>query len=153
MLAEGLLALATLAGNTVVTSAATDAWEAARDRFARLLGRGDPDKTKLAEQRLAETHDRVTAAAGTDLERARAMLAERWAGRLADLLEEDPGAEAELRTALQEIQAVLPSGTVSATDHAVAVGRDVNIFRPWRIAARCDPWERGAAQPLPWPGP
>ena len=57
MLAEGLLALATLAGNTVVTAAVTDAWEAARDKFARLLGRGDPDKTELAAQRLAETHD------------------------------------------------------------------------------------------------
>ena len=94
MLAEGLLALATLAGNTVVTAAVTDAWEAARDKFARLLGSGNPDKTKLAEQWLEETHDQLTAAAGTDLERTRAVLAERWAGRLAGLLEEDPGIEA-----------------------------------------------------------
>lgn len=135
MLAEGLLTLATLAGNTVVTSAVTDAWEAARDRVARLLGRGDPDKTKVAAQRLTETHDQLTAAAGTDLERARAMLAERWAGRLADLLEEDPGAETELRTAVQEIQALLPAGTVSAIDHAVAAGRDINISAPGGIAA------------------
>jgi hypothetical protein len=130
VLAEGLLALATLAGNTVVTAAVTDAWEAAGDKFARLLGRGDPDKTKLAEQRLEETHDQLTAAAGTDLERTRAVLAERWAGRLADLLEEDPGAEADLRTVVQEVQAVLPAGTVTAADHAVAAGRDVNISAP-----------------------
>ena len=130
MLAEDLLALAALAGNTVVTAAVTDAWEAARDKFARLFGRGDPDKTELAEQRLEETHDQLTAAAGTDLEPARIALAERWAGRLADLLEEDPGAEADLRTVVQEVQAVLPAGTVTAADHAVAAGGDVNISAP-----------------------
>src|SRR2546422_9731869 len=54
-------------------------------------------------------------------------LAERWAGRLADLLEEHPDAEADLRTLVQETQAALPAGTVSAADHAVAAGRDVNI--------------------------
>jgi hypothetical protein len=130
VLAEGLLALATLAGNTVVTAAVTDAWEAARDKFARLLGRGNPGKTKIAEQRLEETHDQLTTAAGTDLERTRAVLAERWAGRLADLLEEDPGAEADLRSVVQELQAVLPTGTVTAVDHAVAAGRNVNISAP-----------------------
>ena len=59
-LEAALIALAALAGNTVVTAAVTDAWEAARKGFARLLGRGDPAKTKLAEQRLAETHDQLT---------------------------------------------------------------------------------------------
>jgi hypothetical protein len=129
LLAEGLLALATLAGNTVVTAAVTDACEAARDKFALLLGRGDPDKTKLAEQRLAETHDQLAAAAGTDLEPARIALAERWTVRVADLLEEDPGTEADLRTVVQQIQAMLPAGTVSA-DHAVAAGRNVTISAP-----------------------
>ena len=47
--------------------------------------------------------------------------------RLADLLEEDPGVEADLRALVQEIQAQLPAGVVSAADHAVAAGRDVNI--------------------------
>jgi hypothetical protein len=41
MLAEALLALASLAGNTVVVAATTDTWEAARHGFARLLGRSD----------------------------------------------------------------------------------------------------------------
>jgi hypothetical protein len=129
-LAEALVALAALAGNTVVTAAVTDAWEAARDKFARLLGRGDPDKTKLAEQRLAETYDQLSQVTGANLERARTALAERWAGRLADLLEEDPSAETDLRAAVQEIQAALPAGMVSAADHAVAAGRDVTISAP-----------------------
>ena len=127
MLAETLMALAALAGNTVVAAATTDAWEAARRGFARLLGRGDPDRTKMAEQRLEQTREQLTGAAGTDSNQARAALAERWAGRLADLLEEHPDAEADLRALVQEIQAALPAGMVSAADHAVAAGRDVNI--------------------------
>ena len=35
--------------------------------------------------------------------------------------------EADLRALVQEIQAALPAGMVSAADHAVAAGRDVNI--------------------------
>ena len=127
MLAETLAALAALAGNTVVAAATTDAWEAARRGFARLLGRGDPKHEQLAEQRLAETHEQLAAAQGQDLEQARAALAERWAVRLADLLEEDPGAEAGLRALVQQIQAALPTAAVSAADHAVAAGRDVTI--------------------------
>ena len=121
------MALAALAGNTVVAAATTDAWEAARRGFARLLGRGDPDRTKMAEQRLEQTREQLTGAAGTDSEQARAALAERWAGRLADLLEEHPDAEADVRALVHEIQAALPAGMVSAADHAVAAGRDVNI--------------------------
>jgi hypothetical protein len=124
---EALVALAALAGNTVVAAATTDAWEACRRRFARLLGRGDARKTELAEQRLAETHAQLATAAGAELERARAAQEAQWVTRLADLLEEDPGVEADLRTLVREIQAQLPAGTVSAADHAVAAGRDVNI--------------------------
>ena len=127
MLAETLAALAALAGNTVVAAATTDAWEAARRGFARLLGRGDPRQEQLAERRLAETREQLGSAQGQDLERARAALAERWAARLADLLEEDPGAEAGLRAVVAQIQAALPAGMASAAGHAVAAGRDVNI--------------------------
>ena len=124
MLAETLMALAALAGNTVVAAATTDAWEAARRGFARLLGRGDPKQEQLAEQRLEETRQQLT---GADSEQARAALTERWAGRLADLLEEAPGVEADLRALVQEIQAALSALAVSAGDHSAAAGRDMNI--------------------------
>jgi hypothetical protein len=127
MLADTLMALPSLAANTVVAAATTDAWEAAGQGFARLLGRGDPEQEQLAERRLAETREQLTGAEGQDLERARAVLAERWAVRLADLLEEDPDAEADLRALVQEIQAALPAGMVSAADHAAAAGRDMII--------------------------
>lgn len=126
-LEAALMALATLAGTTVVKAAVTDAWESARKGFARLLGRSDPDKTNLAERRLAETHDQLAEAKGADLDRVQAALEAQWVTRMADLLEEDPGVVADLRTLVQEIQAQLPAGTVSAADHAVAAGRDVNI--------------------------
>jgi len=124
---EGLMALASLAGQTVVTAAVTDAWEAARRGFARLLGRGDPKQTEVAERRLEETRGQLTGSQGTDLEQARAALAAQWATRLADLLDEDPAVEADLRTLVQQIQAALPAAMVSAADEAVAAGRDVNI--------------------------
>jgi len=127
MLAETLMALAALAGNTVVAAATTDAWEAARRSFARLLGQGDPDRTAVAERRLGEAHDQLTGVTGADLEQVRMALAARWTGRLADLLEEHPDAEADLRTLIKQVQAGLPAGIVSAADHAVAAGRDVNI--------------------------
>ena len=126
-LADALVALAALAGNTVVTAAVTDAWESARKGFARLLGRGDPAKTKLAEERLAETRDQLTQAEGADLEAVRAALEAQWVTRMRDLLEEDPGVEADLRTLVQEIKAQLRAGSASAADHSVAAGRDVNI--------------------------
>jgi hypothetical protein len=122
-----LEALAALAGNTVVAAATTDAWEACRRGFARLLGRGDVKKAELAEQRLAETHKQLATAAGADLERARGAQEAQWTTRLTDLLEEDPGVEAELRSLVEEIRAQLPAGVVSAADHAVAAGGDVNI--------------------------
>lgn len=125
--AEILMALAQRAGQTVAAAAVTDVWESARRKFARLLGRGDARKTEVAERWLAETHEQLTAVEGADLEQARAAQAQRWEGRFADVLDEDPGAEADLRALVQEIQAALPAGVVSATDHAVAAGRDVNI--------------------------
>ena len=69
MLAEGFMALAQWAGQTVATAAVTDVWEAARHKVARLLGRGDPKKTQAAERWLDQTYQQITAADGADLER------------------------------------------------------------------------------------
>ncbi len=127
MLAEGLIALAQWAGQTVAAAAVTDVWEAARQKIARLLGRGNPKRTGAVERWLDETRQQLTAAQGADLEPARAEAARRWEGRFADLLDEDPGVEAGLRAVVQEIAAQLPAGMVSAADHSVAAGRDMNI--------------------------
>jgi hypothetical protein len=127
MLTEGLVALAQWAGQTVAAAAVTDVWEAARHELARLLGRGDPGKTEVAGRWLAETRQQLQAAQGADLEPARAAATRRWEGRFADLLDEDPGVEPELRAVVQQIAAQLPAGVVSAADYSVAAGRDVHI--------------------------
>jgi hypothetical protein len=124
---EVLLALAQWAGQTVAAAAVTDVWESVRGRFARLLGRGDARKTEVAEGWLAQTREQLAAARPGELEEARRAVAERWAGRFSDLLDEDPAAEARLRALVEEVAAGLPAGTVSASGCSVAAGRDVNI--------------------------
>jgi hypothetical protein len=124
---EVLMALAQWAGQTVAAAAVTDIWEAARHKVARLLGRGDPKKTEVAEQWLDQTHQQLTAVQGADLEPLQAAAAQRWEGRFADLLDEDRSVEADLRVLVEEIAGQLPAGMMSAADHSVAAGRDVNI--------------------------
>ena len=126
MLGKSLLELAALAGRTVVDAAAAEEWETAQRRFARLLGRGDAKQTRLAEQRLEETREKLIGAAGTDVGLIRAALGAGWAGRLVDFLEENPDTEADLQTLVQEIQAVLPAETVSASNHAVSANGAVS---------------------------
>ena len=133
---EALIALAALAGNTVVAAASTDAWEAAKHKLAGLLGRGDPRREQLAEDRLEETRQQLARVSGQEREKAQADLGQVWQVRLVDLLAEDPAVEAELRALVEEIRAQLPAGKVSAADHAVAAGRDVNITSsPGGVAA------------------
>jgi len=150
---ESLIALAALAGNTVVAAATTDAWEAARKKFAQLLGRGDRDGTRLAESRLDQTRQQLEGVTGQELERAQAELGRAWQVRLQDLLEEDPSIEADLRALVQEIQAALPAGMVSATDHAVAAGRDVTITADRGGVAAGVIHGDGALPNPPGPGP
>ena len=125
MLAGNVPTLAAEAGWTVVAAAASEAWDAARGGFAQLLGHGDTKQTGLAEQRLDETHTELTKATRTNAEQTRMALAERWAGRLVDLLEEQPSIEADLRALVQEVQAALPTRVVSASRLAAAEPRPV----------------------------
>ena len=120
MLMESLMELAALAGNTIVVAATTDAWEEARRKFARLFGHGDPNRTQAAARRLEETHQQLTAGSGADLEPVRSALEAQWVTRLADLLEEDPSVEADLRALVEGIQAQLPARVVAVADHSFA---------------------------------
>jgi len=150
---EALIALAALAGNTVVAAATTDAWEVARRKFARLLDRGDPKKEQLAEKRLEETRQQLEVVSGQELAQVQADLARAWQVRLTDLLEENPGVEAELRAVVEEIRAQLPAGAVAASDHAVAAGRDVHISASQGGVA-AGVIHGDVAPPGPtWPGP
>jgi len=127
MVVGALVALAQVAGQTVVAAATTDAWEKAKRGFARLLGRGDAGKTEAAADRLESTRVRLDEVTGADLERVRGELAAAWQVRLADLLEDDPGLAGELQELVDQVRAELPVGQVTAAGHGVAAGRDVTV--------------------------
>jgi hypothetical protein len=120
-------ALAMLAAQTVVAAASTDAWGMAKRGIARLLGRGDPQREQLVEQRLDQTQEQLRAVPGQDLELARADLEAAWRTRLVDLMEEHPDAAADLQALVEQIRAELPAAIAVAADHSVAAGRDMNI--------------------------
>ena len=128
MLGEGLLALAALAGQMVVAAADTDGWKTVEHGYPKLLGRGNATQTRMAEQWLKETREQLAGHNGADTDIIRLALAGRWSGRLADLLEENPGAEAELRILVQEIQETLPAGTVVASGEVPPEAAEASAF-------------------------
>ena len=118
-------------------------WETAERGYAQLLGRGDAKQTQLAEQWLEETREQLTGRTGADTELIRTALAGRWAGRWADLLEENPDAEAELQALVQETQAALPAGKLSVSRHAASANSDVSTYaagpeHPGALATRSE---------------
>jgi hypothetical protein len=150
---EGLAALAQWAGQTVAAAAITDMWELVRSRFARLLGHGDAQKIQVVDRWLAQTRVVLAEAAGSEREPVRVAQAERWAGRFADLLDEDPGVEAELRALVAEAVAQLPAAQASPADHSVTAGRDIAITASGGgIAAGVIHGEVRPPDPT-WPGP
>jgi hypothetical protein len=88
---------------------ATNAWEAARAGFARLLGRGDQGRQDLADRRLAQAAMQVAQAGQDQQDRVRSELLVAWQVRLEDLLEECPDMVEELRTFSAQVQSRLPA--------------------------------------------
>jgi hypothetical protein len=115
-----VIALAAMAAAALVQAMVTDGWEGVRHKVARLFGRGQPDAA--IERRLDTTRDQLTAATPGDLEKMQTALAAQWETRFADLLADHPDAAAELSALVKEIKP-----DVTAADHAVAAGRDVNV--------------------------
>jgi hypothetical protein len=119
---EALLSVAAVAGQAIVTAAATDAWESVKRRFARLVGQGDQARTDLAERRLEQAREELAGTAVDQLELVENRVAAAWQTRLLDVLEEHPEIAGELRALVDEFRAQLP-----AAGHGVAAGRDVTI--------------------------
>lgn len=117
-----VVALAAMAGAALVQAMITDGWEGVRHRVARLFGRGQADP--VIERRLDATRDQLSGAAPGDLEKVRASLAGQWETRFSDLLADHPDARPELVALVEDLRVIAP---VTAADHAVAAGRDVNV--------------------------
>jgi hypothetical protein len=110
--------LAVTAANALVQAMVTDGWEGVRRKVARLFGRGTPDRK--IEERLEAARAELVAASPADVAKVQAEVEDRWANRLAVLLDDYPSAEPELAALVKEIRASLPA----ASDHSVAAGRD-----------------------------
>jgi hypothetical protein len=99
--------LVSLAANTVVATAATDAFEGVRDQVARLFGRGKPDPA--TERRLATTRAELSTVTGTDAARVEAAQHVQWRVRFADLCETYPEAVKELEQLVAALRTQLPA--------------------------------------------
>ncbi|MCA2225141.1 hypothetical protein [Nonomuraea aurantiaca] len=124
MLSEALAALAAAGGTALVSAMSTDAWTAAKQGFARLLGRGEPEQQDVVEQRLERSRRELAGKSDAALERARADQEAAWRLRLSDLLEDDPAVEADLRALVTALGARAPGSSgqvrqqVLGFDHA-----------------------------------
>ncbi len=123
MLVEALAGLAAAGGNALVSAMVTDGWEVCRNRFARLLGRGDPKATSDALAKLESSYAVLAGHSGADLERAQAEQVIVWRTRLADLLECHPETEDELRTAIAAAQASVIASADRVEQRVVGFGR------------------------------
>lgn len=117
---DWLAQLATSGATTLVGAAATDAWQHARDGFARLLGRGREDREAVAERRLQALAAEVERAPLDERAGLRQRLLPAWQTRLADLLEEDPAAAELLRGLVDEVRERLPSVQQQWVQHITA---------------------------------
>jgi hypothetical protein len=94
----------------VIDAAATNGWETAQRKYAQLLGCRNAKQTQLVEQWLEETREQLAGEAGADMELIRAALAGRWAGRWADVLEENKERpeQTKVLTVIEHQQATTP---------------------------------------------
>jgi hypothetical protein len=122
-----LSALPLLAAQTMIAAASTDAWTVAKKSVARLFGRGDVDRENAVERRLDQTQRELESATGQARDEITGRLVTAWQVRLADLLEEQPQVAGELETLVEQLQASLPPGSVTARDQSIVAGRDLNL--------------------------
>lgn len=123
MLSESLAALAAAGSTALVSAMATDAWTSVKQGFARLLGRGDPERVEAAERRLERSRQELARRSGGELEQARADQAVAWKARLTDLLEDDPARATELRALIEAVSAQAPPSDTTVVQHTVASDR------------------------------
>ncbi|MBV1957733.1 MULTISPECIES: hypothetical protein [unclassified Streptomyces] len=112
-----LAALASSAATALVAAWTTDAWTGAKQRLARLLGRGNDDQAAAAAAELTTAQaDLAAADAAGDLARS-AEVERAWQDRLRRLLAEEPTAAAELRLILGDLQQPGTANTPPGGDH------------------------------------
>ncbi|MBQ0829401.1 hypothetical protein [Streptomyces tagetis] len=113
--------LAQSAGATLVTLMTTDAWDRTREGITRLWRRMQPHRADAVAAELDATRDDALAADEADDQETLGELRREWQGRLRRLITAHPGAAAELRALLDEIEPPTATGP-TITQHATASG-------------------------------
>ncbi|MGX5188709.1 hypothetical protein ACWKT5_39910 [Streptomyces avermitilis] len=114
-----VLQLAAPAAQALVSCMVTDAWLATKERFARLLGRGNENHAIAIEADLEESRSAVVEGDSNST-----VVTEVWKARFRQALLANPEMARELRDLLTEIETPTQSQNVhqnmAARDHAVA---------------------------------
>ncbi|MCL7494850.1 hypothetical protein M8I34_26120 [Streptomyces sp. MCA2] len=115
-----VLQLAAPAAQVLVSCMVTDAWLAAKERFARLLGRGNEEHASAIDADLEEARSAVV-----DGDPNSTVVTEVWRARFRQALLANPEMAGELRDLLAEIetpnaQSRTVHQSIVARDHAVA---------------------------------
>lgn len=124
MLDGALEALAASAGTAVVAAMVTDGWQETRTRVARLLSRGDAQDEPRQLARLERARTELTAASDEQAERVRLDQLAAWRTRFADLLDDAPQEEEQVRGLVEFLAGRTPANvaeTVQVT--ATASGK------------------------------
>jgi hypothetical protein len=98
----------------------TDAWEDVKAHFARILGRGKATETAKAREQLEHSRIALRGLTGSDLERAQVDQEVIWRKHFADLLEQHPDSEAQLRTLVAEVQVLAAGLSAPVEQHVTA---------------------------------
>jgi hypothetical protein len=130
-------AVATAAAGAIIRAIGTTAWDAVRDRWSRVLGRGTPDEESVIAGRLDESADAIASADPADRERHAAELEAEWRGTLRAQLRSDPGLVAAVRELVDSHPPADRADVGSVTQTAkvrsgvsIQSGRDTTITAP-----------------------
>ncbi|MCP2314146.1 hypothetical protein [Kitasatospora paracochleata] len=105
---DALLELAAAGGTAIVSAAATDFWQSTKGSVARLFGRGDDRDEQRVSVQLERIPLELDQVSGPQQERIRTALQGRWTEKLAELLEENPELEDDLRALVEAVRAAVP---------------------------------------------
>lgn len=109
MAGEWWSSLALSGASTLVSAAATDTWKTARAGFLKLFAHGDPQRERIAANRLDEAAAQVESTGAEHRDEVREALVQVWRVRLGDLLEEQPDAAEQVRALIEQVYAALPA--------------------------------------------
>jgi hypothetical protein len=129
MVVEWLAALAAAGGSALVGAAANEAWVQARAGAVALFAKVGR-RREIVERWADETAAEIEATPVAARDEARQRLAPQWAGRWADLLEEFPELEAELRAWSDEVRRELPPASQTWVQTFIAQGNATQYNAP-----------------------